>query len=57
MRGKADETEHLPFELGLAPPSQLISLNGKPKISCHSLPAARNMVGGFASQTLIQGKV
>jgi hypothetical protein len=35
MWGEADETEHLPFLiLGLAPPSSLISLNGKPKISC-----------------------
>jgi len=34
MWGKADETEHLPvFCAGLAPPSSLISLNGKPKIS------------------------
>jgi len=34
MRGKAHETEHLPgFGSGLAPPSSLISLNGKPKIS------------------------
>jgi len=35
MWGKADETEYLPrvLDSGLAPPSSLFSLNGKPKIS------------------------
>jgi len=34
MWGKADETEYLPIlDWGLVPPSSLISLTGKPKIS------------------------
>jgi hypothetical protein len=57
MWGKADETEHLPgFDSGLAPPSSLISLNGKPKIS-HRVVRGEKHGWPIASQTLSQGKV
>jgi small subunit ribosomal protein S12 len=53
MRDKADETEHLPSFLGLAPPSSLISLNRK---SLAGFVRGEKHGWWIASQTLSQGK-